>query len=228
MPNGLLPLDLLDLVGLGAAGRVHLDGFALLLVDQRARDRRGDRNPPLLGVGLGLADDLPHLLLVGVLVDQRDGRAERNRVAGQFRHVDDVGARKLVLELGDAPFVQGLLLLGGVILGVLRQVAMRARIGDLLDDARPLDLLAMLELGFERGIAGRGHWNLVHRLYLLLAGARTNLSDFQRRQAPFTLNSMSHDSVQSTRNTTPATVSRATGVTSDERRPKKPVAASLT
>src|SRR5690242_16888452 len=49
MPSRLLPLDLLDLVGLGAAGRVHLDGFALLLVDQRARDRRGDRNPPLLG-----------------------------------------------------------------------------------------------------------------------------------------------------------------------------------
>jgi hypothetical protein len=35
---------------------------------------------PLLGVGLGLADDLPDLLLVGVLVDQRDGRAEGDRV----------------------------------------------------------------------------------------------------------------------------------------------------
>ena len=56
-----------------------------------------------------------------------------------------------------------LLFLGGVILGVLRQVAVRARIGDLLDDARPLDLLAMLELVFEHGIARRRHRNLVHQ-----------------------------------------------------------------
>ncbi len=90
----------------------------------------------LLGVGFGLADDLPDLLLVGVLVDQRDGRAEGDRVARQLRDVDHVGARQLVLELGDAALVERLRFLGGVIFGVLRQVAVRARVGDLLDDAR--------------------------------------------------------------------------------------------
>ena len=54
---------------------------------------------------------------------------------------------ELVLEFGDAAFIEGLRFLGGVIFGVLRQVAMRARVGDLLNDARPLDLLAVLELG---------------------------------------------------------------------------------
>src|SRR4029079_2790864 len=40
----LLPFDLGDLVGLGAAWRHNLDGLALLLVDERACDRRGDRD----------------------------------------------------------------------------------------------------------------------------------------------------------------------------------------
>jgi hypothetical protein len=57
------------------------------------------------------------------------------------------------------------LLLGGVILGILRQVAVRARIGDLLDDARPLHLLAMLELSLERRIALSRHGELVHRSF---------------------------------------------------------------
>src|SRR5207342_2836627 len=162
---GLLPLDLLDLVSLGAAGRVDLDGFAFLLVDQRARDRGGDRNATLLGVRLGLADDLPYLLLVGVLVDQRDGRAEGDRVTRQLGNINHVGARQLVLELGDAALIERLRFLRGVIFGVLRQVAVRARVGDLLDDAGPLNLLAMLELGFERRIAGGRHRNLFHRLF---------------------------------------------------------------
>ena len=65
----LAPLDLHDLVGLGAAGRDHFDVRALLLAEQRARQRRGDRDAAGLGVGFRLADDLPDLLLVGVLVD---------------------------------------------------------------------------------------------------------------------------------------------------------------
>src|SRR5258708_39841708 len=42
--NALPPLDLLDLVGLGAARRHHLDVGALGLADERARERRGDRD----------------------------------------------------------------------------------------------------------------------------------------------------------------------------------------
>src|SRR5579871_1127377 len=80
----LLPLDLGDLVGLGAARRHHLDRVALLLADQRTRQRRGDRDAALLRVGLGLADDLPHLLLLGIFVDQRNGRAELDGLAGQL------------------------------------------------------------------------------------------------------------------------------------------------
>ena len=80
----LAPLDFGDLVGLGAAGRDDFHRRALLLADQRARQRRGDGDAAFLGVGLRLADDLPHRLLVGVLIDQGDGGAELDGVAAQF------------------------------------------------------------------------------------------------------------------------------------------------
>ena len=119
-----------------------------LLISARASGR-GDRDAAGLGIGLRLADDLPDLLLLGVLVDQRHRRAKLDGVAGQLRHVDHFGTRELVLKLGDGALVERLLLLGGMILGVLREIAVRARIGDLLDDPWPLDLLAVLELFFE-------------------------------------------------------------------------------
>ena len=46
------------LVALAAAGRVHLDGVTLLLADERARRRRGDRHLADLHIGFGFADDL--------------------------------------------------------------------------------------------------------------------------------------------------------------------------
>src|SRR5712692_2404631 len=76
------PLDLLHLIGLGAARGYDLDLGALGLADEGAGERRGDGDAARLGVGLGLADDLPHLLLLGVLVDDRDGRAELDGFAG--------------------------------------------------------------------------------------------------------------------------------------------------
>src|SRR5215510_10881809 len=101
--SALAPLDFLDLVGLSPARRHHLDARALALA--RTGERRRDRYLAFLGVGLRLADKLPHLFLVGVLIDQRHRRAERDGVARELRHVDHFGARELVLELGDAALV---------------------------------------------------------------------------------------------------------------------------
>ena len=101
----------------------------------------------------------------------------------QLRHVDHVGARELVLELGDGAFVERLLLLGGVILGVLRQVAVGARLRDLLDDARPLDLLAVLEFGLEHGVTRRGHRNFVNHFSVLRAARGTQIQT--RAAVPF-------------------------------------------
>src|ERR1700730_12342334 len=190
----LAPLDLGDLVGLGAAGRDDFHGSALLLADQRARQRRSDGDAALLGVGFRLADDLPHRLLVGVLVDQRDGGAEHDGVDGELADVDNIGARKLVLQLGDTAFVVGLLFLRGVILRVLRKVAMRARLGDMLDDARTLHRLALLQFDLEGGVAAGSHRNLFHHPSLSFNFMRTNpLATHKRRnRTPSWLASSSH------------------------------------
>jgi hypothetical protein len=60
-----------------------------------------------------------------------------------------------------------LLLLGGVILRILRKVTVGTRLGDLLDDAGALDLLAVFELGGQNGIPCSGHRYLVHRSLIL-------------------------------------------------------------
>jgi hypothetical protein len=100
-------------------------------------------------------------LFLGVLVDQLHAGAEFYGVAGQFGRVDDVGAGQLVLKVGDAGLVQALLLLGGVVFGVFRQVAVRARLGNRLDDAGALAALEPLQLGLERGKPFHRHRNFV-------------------------------------------------------------------
>src|SRR4051812_19287593 len=104
----LPPIHLLDLVGLGAAGRVHLDGIALALADQRARERRGDGDLAVLRVGFGLTYDLPNLFFVRVLIDQGHRGAELDGLARQLGDVDDVRTCKLVLEFRDAALVERL------------------------------------------------------------------------------------------------------------------------
>src|SRR5271156_5737890 len=77
-----LPIDNLeDYVALASAGRVHFDGIADFLADQRARGRRSYRHFAGPDVGFGLADDLERLLDLRVLVDQRHRGAELDRRA---------------------------------------------------------------------------------------------------------------------------------------------------
>src|SRR5262245_66140052 len=75
------PLDLLDLIGLGAAGCDDFNAGALGLADERAREGRGNRDLAFLGICFGLADDLPHHFFVSVFVDQSYGRAELDGIA---------------------------------------------------------------------------------------------------------------------------------------------------
>ncbi len=131
-PAALLVADVEDLVCADAARRLHLDHVARVLADQRARDRRTDRDLALLDVGLVVADDL-----VGDLVARRRAPArstvapntQRPSASSSLR-IDDLRVAELALELGDAALDEALALLGGVVLGVLGQIAVRARLGD--------------------------------------------------------------------------------------------------
>ena len=95
---------------------------------------------PGLDVGFVVADDLVAHLLAALAVLELDRGAEHDPAVGvELCRVDDLGIGELALDFGDAPFDEALPLLGRVVIGVLGEVAVRARLGDRLDDGRPLD-----------------------------------------------------------------------------------------
>ena len=109
-----------------------------------------------------LADDLVARLFLGVLVNDTDRGAELHLTAGQPRDIDDLGSRHAILDLGDAALDPALPILGGVILRVFGEVAMRARFADGGRDRRPLLRLETPQLFVEGMEALGGHRYLVH------------------------------------------------------------------
>ena len=75
-----------------------------------------------------------------------------------WRRVDDLGAGHAVLELAQARLDLPLALLGGVVLGVLRDVPVRARRLDLPHDARPVLGTQAPELLLEQARSRAGSW----------------------------------------------------------------------
>ncbi len=77
-----------------------------------------------------------------IQVFQFDRRAEHDAaVRLDGGRIDDLRGGQLRFDLGDAAFDEALLFLGRVVLGVFRQVALRARFRDRIDrprDARPI------------------------------------------------------------------------------------------
>ena len=82
--------------------------------------------------------------------------------------VDDFGGRQLGLDLADAAFDESLLLARGVVFGVLGEVAVAARLGDRLDDARPILALQPLQFVAQRFSAAQGHRSAFHDLRLFV------------------------------------------------------------
>jgi hypothetical protein len=81
-----------------------------------------------------------------------------------FGHIDHVRAGELVVQFADAAFDEALLLLGGMVFGVLGQVAVRARFSDRRDYVRALNRFEVLELSLKRSMAFCGHGNAFHRV----------------------------------------------------------------
>jgi hypothetical protein len=120
-----------------AAGGLNLGDVAGKLADQRPRDWRVDRNLARLDVGFILANDLIAYAGTGFLILEIERCPENATPVSveQFR-VDDLGVRQFALDFLDASLDKALPFLGGIVLGVLREVAVRARLGDRRDGAR--------------------------------------------------------------------------------------------
>ena len=107
--------------------------------------------------------DLNANALVGVpYSEEMIANAEADLAAGKLGHVDHVGAGQLVVQLVDPAFDEALLLLGRMILGVLRKVAMRTRFGDRRDDVRAFHRFQGFQLGLKRSMAFGGHGDAFH------------------------------------------------------------------
>src|SRR5262245_59069083 len=81
---------------------------------------------------------------------------ERHPVAGGWR-VDDLGVSHFRFELDDPPLDEALLLAGGVVLGVLGEVAVGSRLGDGLGDGMPVHALEPVELVTQPLVAEARH-----------------------------------------------------------------------
>jgi hypothetical protein len=96
-------------------------------------------------------------------VFQLDRGAEHDAAVGVERlRIDDLRVGQLAFQVGNAAFDEALLFLGGVVFGVLRQVALRTRLGDRLDHGGPLHGFQMLQLGAQFFCAHDGEGEFVH------------------------------------------------------------------
>ena len=88
-----------------------------------------------------LIDDFGAAILI---LELHRGTEHHAAVGAQPGHVDDLRVRQSMLDVVDAALDEALLLTGGVILGILGQIAVGARLGDRLDDVRPRFALQLL------------------------------------------------------------------------------------
>ena len=84
----------------------------------------------------------------------------------QRGRVDDLRGGQLAFDLEDAALDEALLVLGGFVLGVLRQVALGTRLGNRLDHRVALLRLQLMQLfleffGTALGEGDGGHWGLL-------------------------------------------------------------------
>src|SRR5437763_4024041 len=134
---------------------------AHLAPDQSAGDGARDADAALLQIGFRPSHDGVLRALPGLGSLELHRGPEHDPIDGEARDVDDLRAPPPVLQHLDPPFDVRLPFLGGVVLGVLAQVAVISRDGDLLDDARALDGLEALDLALDGVGAGFGHRDVV-------------------------------------------------------------------
>src|SRR5207249_629647 len=123
-----------DLVGDVARGNLDRDVLALLLAEQRAPDRALVADPAFGRLGLGRADDGERLRAVGAA--DLDRRADLDVVVGVVL-VDERGVLDQRLDHLDAALDERLLVLGVLVLGILREVAVLLGVMDPLGDLWP-------------------------------------------------------------------------------------------
>src|SRR3989337_882645 len=136
-----LPLDVQHGVADRARGDPHLDHLSLLPAQQGLAHRRFVADAVTVRIGLRRPDDHVGQLLAVAQILQDHRTAHGDAVAADLLVVDDLGVAQYRLQLEDAALHEGLLVLGVLVLGRIRQVA---KVFGLLDP--PSHLLALCDL----------------------------------------------------------------------------------
>src|SRR3989344_2044829 len=152
-------------VAANPAGSLHFGGIALFLADQGAGDRARDIDEPLLQIRLVLAHDLVFHEVARLFVFQFD-RGAKDALAAAIHGagVDHLRHRQLALDLLDAAFDEALAVLGGVIVSVFAEVALRARFGNCRDHSGALYGLEAVQFFLELFSTALGNRNGGHRV----------------------------------------------------------------
>src|SRR3989304_2712586 len=115
-----------------------------------------ERIPRSLRSGTGFPCRPPRRALRSALIFEAHRGAEGDAVAGSGR-LDDLGVAQLPLEIVDPRLGEALLLARGMVLGVLREVAVGAGLGDRPRDGGPFDTLEAVALVFETRVSLARH-----------------------------------------------------------------------
>src|SRR3990172_4753953 len=165
--------DLQHLVFARPRRRDNRDEIAHATADQGLADRRMDRNPAHLQIDLDVAHQRELPFFTRLRVGDGDRGAEHDLFHREIGRVDHLGVHDRGFEFADPALDERLPLLGGRVLGVLAQVPVRPRLGDLLDVLGPFHPLEALELFLERLEPAPCHRNL-HAVPLLVSSVTLN------------------------------------------------------
>ena len=127
-----------------AAGTDDLDFVAHLLIEQRAADRRGGGNLAVGGVGFLAGDQVIGDLFVAFGIEHHHGGAEPHLIVRNLGEIHHGHFGQALLQLADAGIEKTLAIFGRVVLGILAEVAVCARLQDLLGQ---LDQILVFEHG---------------------------------------------------------------------------------
>jgi len=116
----------------------------------------------VLDVGLLVANNLIAYFLAGLQVFQIDGCTEDDSSLGvDSGGIDDMRMRELGLQSRDAALEKALTLFRRVVLRVLGEIAVRARLGDRSNGRGPVHRLEPMQLGSEFLSPGDSQGDLV-------------------------------------------------------------------
>jgi hypothetical protein len=152
-----------------AARHRDLRHFTLLLAQQTLTDRARCQDFVVVRILGSWADQFERLVLIDIQISHGNAAAEDHGVLGEAGLIDDERSRQFILGHSDLRLEHALVFAGGMVFGVLTQIAHLAGCRHPLGNLNHFDVFHAIQFGLFLLIAFRRHGDLIesHRLPLL-------------------------------------------------------------